>query len=61
MAAGMADVANEIFYDGKLVDGHGSSLASRPIAAKFKELFHTTYTHIREESESKAHPVFSMC
>ncbi|KAL8735473.1 MAG: hypothetical protein Q9181_002795 [Wetmoreana brouardii] len=57
MIAGLKDIANDLFYEGKLLDGPGTSLAERPKTFAWLELIHTTYPSLREAPKGLAYPL----
>lgn len=61
MAAGMADLVNEIYYQSKLVDGTSTSLACRPLARGFANFIAHSYPKLgerRKERETRVLPAF---
>lgn len=58
MAAGMADMPNEIFYQSKLIDGSGTLLAARNLAREFKKIISRTYPELGGQVAQKALPTF---
>ena len=58
MAAGMADMPSMVFWEGKLIDGLGTSLGSRPLAVGFKNFLHENYPQLSQEPHPKAFLVF---
>lgn len=58
MAAGMADMVNEIFYQSKLIYGPRTSVKHRPLAHKFAEFIANSYPELGGQPRERALPIF---
>ena len=58
MTAGLADLANDVFYRGMLKDGLRATLTTHSLARSLKQFLNIRYKDIKAEPQEKIYPVF---
>lgn len=58
MTAGLLSLANDLFYEGTLIDGPNTELRLRPMTMKWRDFVKATYSYVKKEPEGLTYPVF---
>lgn len=56
--AGLEAICSDVFYEGQLKPGHGTSLQDRPMSVSWQKQIHLRYPSLRPEPQESVYPVF---